>query len=139
MGTAPYSDARGLACIFAYTVEHLREVDGKHFLGVADHGSSQGILHILREAYLERRDIIQEDNPSQGYDQPIASKRMASSSMPAIRPRPLDSSGLTIKRVFGNGQGLGAPSLKAYPPPSPTAKETWLIAIHWLGLTWDRK
>lgn len=68
MGTAPYCDIRDLARISSYAVEHLKEANGKQFLGIAGHGSSQGTLNILREAYPERRDNVQEGSLGQGYD-----------------------------------------------------------------------
>ena len=68
IGTAPYVDVRDLATIFSWAVEHPRQADGQRYLGVAGHGARQALFDTLRAVYPERRGVIDEGNPGQGYN-----------------------------------------------------------------------
>ncbi|OIW26305.1 NAD(P)-binding protein [Coniochaeta ligniaria NRRL 30616] len=65
-----YVDVRDVARFVKYSVEHPAETDGERYILSAVSGPAQSVADILREAYPERRGIIQEGTPGQGYNLP---------------------------------------------------------------------
>lgn len=62
-----YVDVRDVARFIEFSVEHPEQTDGERYILAAANGPAQSVADILREAYPERRDVIQEGNPGQGY------------------------------------------------------------------------
>ena len=66
LGSSGYIDVRDVGRVHAWVAEH--KVDGKRFLMAAGRGIPQANVDILRRKYPERRHIIQEGKPGEGYD-----------------------------------------------------------------------
>lgn len=62
-----YVDVRDVARIFVYAVEHPDKVKGERYIAAAAYAPPQAAADILRRAYPERRNVIQEGTPGKGY------------------------------------------------------------------------
>ncbi|KAK1753575.1 hypothetical protein QBC47DRAFT_386765 [Echria macrotheca] len=60
-------DIRDVARIVVFGVEHPDKADGHRFLASAHLSPPQAVADILREAYPDRKGIIQEGTPGEGY------------------------------------------------------------------------
>jgi nucleoside-diphosphate-sugar epimerase len=60
-------DVRDVARIHLWAVEHCRKADGQRYMTIAGLQSNQAVADILRRQYPNRRNIIREGNPGQGY------------------------------------------------------------------------
>jgi nucleoside-diphosphate-sugar epimerase len=63
-----YVDVRDVARVVVFGVEHSEKTDGERFILSAVYAPPQAAADILRKAYPERRNIIQEGTPGQGYE-----------------------------------------------------------------------
>ncbi|KAI5926220.1 NAD dependent epimerase/dehydratase [Camillea tinctor] len=59
LGHGAHVDVRDVARLTAFLVEHPRETDGKRFLAASAWVSPRGVAKVLREAYPERKGVIQ--------------------------------------------------------------------------------
>ena len=50
-----------------FGVEHPEKANNERFLAVSAYGSTQGVADILRKAYPERANVIEEGKPGEGY------------------------------------------------------------------------
>ncbi|KAI0155982.1 hypothetical protein BJ166DRAFT_564782 [Pestalotiopsis sp. NC0098] len=69
-GYSQHTDVRDVARFQVFAVEHPETVDGQRILLVPannSYGNPQAVADILRKAYPERRHIIKEGTPGQGY------------------------------------------------------------------------
>jgi nucleoside-diphosphate-sugar epimerase len=62
-----YVDVRDIARVVVYGVDHGDKTNGERFLLTRGIVPPQAAADILREAYPNRRDIIKEGTPGQGY------------------------------------------------------------------------
>lgn len=67
IGTGTIVDVRDVARLFVFAVAHPEIAKNERYLAVGGAGPSQAVADILREAYPERRDIIQKGTPGAGY------------------------------------------------------------------------
>ena len=69
LGTAypGYVDVRDVGRMFVFAVDHPDITNGERYLGSAGYGPPQAVADILRKAYPDRKDIIQEGKPGTGY------------------------------------------------------------------------
>lgn len=65
-----YVDVRDVARLIKYSVEHPSETNGERYILAAVNGPAQSVADILREAYPDRRNVIHEGTPGQGYNLP---------------------------------------------------------------------
>ncbi len=66
-GTGTMVDVRDIARLLVFAVEHPEKMDGERYLAASAAGHSQAVADILRKAYPDRRSIIQEGTPGEGY------------------------------------------------------------------------
>jgi len=66
-GNSGFVDVRDVARLVVFGIEHPDVTDGQRFLAVAGYGGAQAAADILRRAYPDRRNIIQEGQPGEGY------------------------------------------------------------------------
>jgi nucleoside-diphosphate-sugar epimerase len=87
-GNGGFVDVRDVARQFVWQAENPEKSNGERFLAVGGFTNAQAILDILREAYPERKDIIQVGNPGQGYmkdfSYPEGGMRTDNSKVPKI-------------------------------------------------------
>ncbi|KAI5464801.1 hypothetical protein BGZ63DRAFT_378726 [Mariannaea sp. PMI_226] len=62
-----YVDVRDVARVAVYGIDHGKEANGERFLLIKGAVPPQAAADILREAYPDRRDIIKEGTPGEGY------------------------------------------------------------------------
>jgi len=60
-------DARDVADLFLYTIEHPDEANGERYIASGAVSHPQAVADILRRAMPEARERIQEGTPGQGY------------------------------------------------------------------------
>jgi len=65
VGSGVFVDIRDVARLFVFVVDNPEQTNGERYLAASAAKTSQAIADILREAYPERRGIIQEGNPGQ--------------------------------------------------------------------------
>jgi nucleoside-diphosphate-sugar epimerase len=68
IGSGSFVDVRDVALMHAWAYEHARESDGERYIACAGFGPLQAVADILREAYPDRRSVVQEGTPGTGYD-----------------------------------------------------------------------
>jgi nucleoside-diphosphate-sugar epimerase len=67
-GTAAgYVDVRDVARLVIFGAEHPEKADGQRFITASARSPAQAVADILRKQYPERRDIIKEGTPGEGY------------------------------------------------------------------------
>lgn len=62
-----YVDVRDIAQFVVFSAEHPEKTDGERYILASSYGPAQSVADILRKAFPERKDIIQEGTPGQGY------------------------------------------------------------------------
>jgi nucleoside-diphosphate-sugar epimerase len=67
IGSATYVDIRDVADVHVWALEHPREATGQRYLVTNGRGPPQAAADLLRKVYPERRGIIQEGKPGEGY------------------------------------------------------------------------
>lgn len=65
--SSAYVDIRDVARLVVFGVEHGDKTNGERFLAAAVWGPAQSVADILREEYPERKSIIEEGKPGEGY------------------------------------------------------------------------
>ncbi|KAK9331535.1 hypothetical protein V1520DRAFT_390464 [Lipomyces starkeyi] len=60
-------DVRDVARLLVFVVDHPDKTDGERYLAVSGVGTSQAMADILRKHYPERKSIIDEGTPGEGY------------------------------------------------------------------------
>jgi len=66
-GSSGYVDVRDVGRIVVFAAEHPEVADGQRYLVSAHFAGAQAAADILRKAYPERRDTVQEGTPGEGY------------------------------------------------------------------------
>lgn len=66
-GTSAYVDVRDVARLILFAVENTSVANGQRYLASAGWAGFQAVADILRKAYPERQDVIQEGKPGEGY------------------------------------------------------------------------
>jgi len=67
-GSASCVDVRDVADLHVWAATHPKEAGNQRYLLSAGRGTPQAIADILRAAYPDRRDIIKEGTPGEGYE-----------------------------------------------------------------------
>jgi nucleoside-diphosphate-sugar epimerase len=67
IGSGSFVDVRDVALTHLWTYEHAALANGERFIASQGYGPPQALADILREAYPDRRGIIQEGKPGDGY------------------------------------------------------------------------
>jgi len=66
-GSSGYVDVRDVSRVIVFAAEHPDETDGERYLLSAHFAGAQAAADILREAYPDRRGVIQTGTPGEGY------------------------------------------------------------------------
>jgi nucleoside-diphosphate-sugar epimerase len=66
-GSGTVVDVRDVARIFVFAVQHPEVANNERYLAISSAGNAQAVADILREAYPERRDVIDKGTPGAGY------------------------------------------------------------------------
>jgi hypothetical protein len=64
---AGYVDIRDVARLVVFGVAHPEKANNERFIAASTYAPAQGVADILRKAYPERADIIEEGTPGEGY------------------------------------------------------------------------
>lgn len=67
-GFAGCVDVRDVGRLVVFGVEHPDVANGQRYIAASAYGPPQAIADILRETYPERRGLIQEGKPGEGYE-----------------------------------------------------------------------
>jgi nucleoside-diphosphate-sugar epimerase len=67
IGTGSFIDVRDVAFVHLWAYEHPKIANGERYIACHGYGPSQATADILREAYPDRRDIIQVGKPGEEY------------------------------------------------------------------------
>jgi nucleoside-diphosphate-sugar epimerase len=67
IGSGSFIDVRDVAFVHLWAYEHPDISNGERYIASHGYGPPQAIADILREAYPDRREIIQVGNPGEGY------------------------------------------------------------------------
>lgn len=67
LGSNSFVDVRDVAFLHLWAYEHPKEADGERFIASSGYGPPQATADVLREAYPDRRHIIQAGKPGEGY------------------------------------------------------------------------
>jgi nucleoside-diphosphate-sugar epimerase len=67
IGSGSFVDVRDVAFCHFWAYEHPKEADGERFIASQGFGPPQALADVLREAYPDRRGIIQVGKPGEGY------------------------------------------------------------------------
>ncbi|KAK4140690.1 uncharacterized protein C8A04DRAFT_14690 [Dichotomopilus funicola] len=65
--SSAYVDIRDITRLVVFGIEHGDKTDGERFLAAAHWAPAQSVADILREEYPERKGIIEEGTPGEGY------------------------------------------------------------------------
>ncbi|KAK0624213.1 hypothetical protein B0T14DRAFT_478330 [Immersiella caudata] len=69
-GASPgYVDVRDVARLVIYGVENPEKANNERFIAASTYGPAQSVADILRKAYPERRGVIKEGTPGEGYEE----------------------------------------------------------------------
>lgn len=78
-------DVRDVARVVVFSAEHFNIANGKRYVLSTGLIPQQAVVDILREAYPERRNIIQAGTPGQGYVPGYKFQEIAYDTSPAVR------------------------------------------------------
>jgi nucleoside-diphosphate-sugar epimerase len=67
IGSGSFIDVRDVSTIHIWAFEHPGQSDGERYIAVSSMGPPQAVADILRKQYPNRRDIIPEGTPGEGY------------------------------------------------------------------------
>lgn len=67
--SANYVDVRDVARLVVFGVEHREKANGERFIAASSYGPAQAVADILRKEYPERKGIIEEGTPGEGYEE----------------------------------------------------------------------
>jgi nucleoside-diphosphate-sugar epimerase len=65
-----FVDVRDVARFVKYSIELAEQIDGERYILCTANGPAQSVADILRKAYPDRRDVIQEGKPGHGHIMP---------------------------------------------------------------------
>jgi nucleoside-diphosphate-sugar epimerase len=67
LGRGAYVDVRDVARLVTFAIQHPDVTNGSRLIAASCMSHPQGVMDVLREAFPERRDIIQKGTPGEGY------------------------------------------------------------------------